>query len=106
MSIAAESGHDFGAWVAHKRKRRINNWLLVLGGLALLGWCFWDTIMVDTDWERMGGALGIGGTLARFFQIDWSLLPKLFVPALETLMMATLGTILGCFLTLPNDWIV
>jgi phosphonate transport system permease protein len=98
------TGHRFEDYLAHKRSRRINNWLLVGGTVAVLGWCFWDTIMVDTDWQRMGGALGIGGTIARFFQIDWSLLPKLVVPALETLMMATLGTILGCVFSLPVAW--
>ncbi|MCO5069968.1 MAG: phosphonate ABC transporter, permease protein PhnE [Rhizobiaceae bacterium] len=105
MSIAAPtSEHGFEAYLAHKRSRRINNWLIVAGGALLLAWCFWDTIMFDTDWQRMGGALGIGGTLARFFQVDWSLAPKLVVPALETLMMATLGTLLGCFLSLPVAW--
>ena len=106
MSIAATlpEKHDYAAWVAHKKKRRVNNWLLVAGAAALLAWCFWDTVMFDTDWQRMGGALGIGGTIARFFQIDWSLLPKLLVPALETLMMATLGTILGCVFSLPVAW--
>jgi phosphonate transport system permease protein len=106
MSIAAapDSEHGFEAYLAHKRSRRFNNWLLFAGGLALLAWCFWDTIMADADWARMGGALGIGGTLARFLLIDWSLLPKLLVPALETLMMATLGTILGCILSLPVAW--
>jgi phosphonate transport system permease protein len=106
MSIAAApvSEHGFDAWVAHKRSRRINNWLIVAGAAAVLAWCFWDTIMFDTDWQRMGGALGIVGTLERFFLIDWSLLPKLFVPALETLMMATLGTLLGCVLSLPVAW--
>lgn len=106
MSIAATlpEKHDYAAWVAHKKSRRFNNWLLVAGTVALLGWCFWDTVMFDTDWERMGGALGIGGTIARFFQVDWSLLPKLLVPALETLMMATLGTILGCVFSLPVAW--
>lgn len=106
MAIAAPpvSGHGFDAWLAHRRSRRINNWLIVLGGLAVLGWCFWDTIMFDTDWARLGGALGIAGTLQRFLWVDWSLAPSLVVPALETLMMATLGTLLGCVLSLPVAW--
>jgi phosphonate transport system permease protein len=102
--VQSVSEHGFGAYLAHKRSRRINNWLLVAVGAALLAWCIHDTIMFDTDWQRMGGALGIGGTLARFVLVDWSLLPKLLVPALETLMMATLGTILGCVFSLPVAW--
>jgi phosphonate transport system permease protein len=105
MSLTAPaSDHGFDAWLAHKRSRRVNNWLLAAAALALLAWCFHDTIMIDTDWERMSGLLGIGGTVARFFVIDWSLLPQLVVPALETLMMATLGTLLGCLLSLPVAW--
>lgn len=106
MAIAAPdaSEHGFDAWVAHKRQRRIGNWLLVAAAMAVLGWCVWDTIVVDTDWARMGGALGIAGTIERFFLIDWSLIPHLLVPALETMMMATLGTLLGCVLSLPVAW--
>lgn len=105
MSASASvSEHGFEAWTAHKRSRRINNWLIVACALAVLAWCFWDTIMVDTDWQRMGGALGVVGTVERFLWVDWSLAPKLIVPALETLMMATLGTLLGCLLSLPVAW--
>lgn len=106
MNMAATSltEHGFEAWLAHKRTRGTKNWLIVAGSVAVLSWCFWDTIMFDTDWARMGGALGIAGTLERFVWIDWSLAPKLVVPALETLMMATLGTILGCVLSLPVAW--
>lgn len=105
MSVSTSvSEHGFEAWVAHKRNRRLTNWLILAGMGIVLAWCFWDTIMVDTDWQRMGGALGIAGTIERFFWIDWSLAPKLVVPALETLMMATLGTLLGCVLSLPVAW--
>jgi phosphonate transport system permease protein len=52
----------------------------------------------------MGGMLGIIGSIQRFLLIDWSLVPLLVVPAIETLMMATLGTLLGCILALPVAW--
>lgn len=94
----------FEVYLAHKRTRRFQNWLLLAGVVAVLAWCVWDTIVVDTDWARMGGALGVFAAIERFFYLDWSLVPHLFVPALETLMMATLGTILGCFLSLPVAW--
>lgn len=102
-SGAPDSG--FATWQSYRKNRRIGNWLLVVATAALLIWCFFDTIMVDTDWGRMGGALGIGATIGRFFDIDFSLLPKLWVPALETLMMATLGTLLGCVFSLPVAWL-
>ncbi|MGS1096662.1 phosphonate ABC transporter, permease protein PhnE (plasmid) [Aquamicrobium terrae] len=94
----------FEAWLAHGRSRRFKNRAILVLSLAVLAWCFHDTVMFDTDWTRMGGALGVVGTLERFLWLDWSLAPSLVVPALETLMMATLGTLLGCVLSLPVAW--
>ena len=65
LASASVSEHGFDAWLAHKRSRRTTNRLIVAATVAVLAWCFWDTIMFDTDWARMGGALGIGGTLER-----------------------------------------
>lgn len=101
--IATETGID--AWHSHVYKRRVTNWMLVVATIAVLLWCVHDTIVFDTDWSRMGGAEGIASALGRFFDIDWSLLPKLVVPAIETLMIATLGTILGCLFSLPVAWL-
>lgn len=63
MSMASASipEHGFDAWLAHKRSRRVKNWLIVAAAAAVLAWCFKDTILFDTDWARMGGALGIAG---------------------------------------------
>lgn len=102
-SYANDTGFD--AWKRHAYKRRVTNWLLIAGTMAVLMWCVHDTIIFDTDWGRMGGVSGVASGFGRFFDIDWSLLPKLVVPAIETLMIATLGTILGCFLSLPVAWL-
>jgi len=106
MSTATAPMPDrgFDAWLAHGRSRRFKNRAILVLSLAVLAWCFHDTVMFDTDWTRMGGALGVVGTLERFLWLDWSLAPSLVVPALETLMMATLGTLLGCVLSLPVAW--
>lgn len=106
MSTATAPMPDrgFEAWLAHGRTRRFKNRAILVLSLAVLAWCFHDTVMFDTDWTRMGGALGVVGTLERFLWLDWSLAPSLVVPALETLMMATLGTLLGCVLSLPVAW--
>lgn len=97
-------GAPYLSYVERKRRRRVNNWVIAACIAVVLGWCIWDTVMVDTDWARVGGALGIIGTLERFFWIDWGLVPSLIVPALETMMMATLGTLLGCVFSLPVAW--
>jgi phosphonate transport system permease protein len=90
--------------IAARRRRRFNNWAILFGVLLIVGWCVEATIIADTDWRRMGGMLGIIGSIQRFLLIDWSLVPLLVVPAIETLMMATLGTLLGCILALPVAW--
>lgn len=87
-----------------RRRRRLKNWAIVIGVLLIMAWCIEATIIVDTEWHRLGGSLGILGALQRFLWLDFSLLPLLLVPALETLMMATLGTLLGCILALPVAW--
>jgi phosphonate transport system permease protein len=101
-TVSEDSG--FAAWKEDARKRRTKNWILLGATILVLLWCIHDTIMFDTDWERMG-VLGVGTAIGRFFDIDWSLLPRLVVPAIETLMIATLGTILGCLFSLPVAWL-
>jgi phosphonate transport system permease protein len=100
--LVADTG--FSAWQTHVHKRRVSSAVLLVATLAVLAWCFYDTILFDTDWARMA-ANGVGTAAGRFFAIDWSLLPKLVVPAIETLMIATLGTILGCVFSLPVAWL-
>ncbi|MBI1384329.1 MAG: phosphonate ABC transporter, permease protein PhnE [Rhizobiales bacterium] len=101
---AAAASEGLARYLANTRRRRLNNWLLFGGAVLVLAWCFWDTIVFDTDWGRMGGLLGVAGTLQRFLWVDWSIAPNLILPAIETLMMATLGTLLGCVLALPVAW--
>lgn len=87
-----------------RRYKYLRNSSIFLGILLFSAWCFNATIIADTDWGRLGGTFGILGGLQRFLMLDYSLLPKLVVPAIETLMMATLGTLLGCVFSLPVAW--
>lgn len=87
-----------------RRRRRATNWAMFIAAALVTAWCVQSTVIADTDWERLGGLLGVLGTLQRFFVLDFSMVPLLIVPAVETLMMATLGTLLGCFLALPVAW--
>ena len=87
-----------------RRSRRLKNWALFFGVLLVIGWCVEATIIADTEWHRLGGLLGVLGAVQRFLWLDWSLLPLLIVPAVETLMIATLGTLVGCVLALPVAW--
>ncbi|MCV6589033.1 MAG: phosphonate ABC transporter, permease protein PhnE [Marinobacterium sp.] len=61
-------------------------------------------IIEDTDWQRIGTLEQVLASIGRFAALDFSLIPHLGVPMLETFMMACLGTLLGLFFSLPVAW--
>ena len=82
---------------------------LVRGGLyALVAivavYCIDTTIVQDTDWERIGSLGSILAGIGEFMGVDWGLIPNLWQPALETIMVATLGTLLGVITCIPAIW--
>jgi phosphonate transport system permease protein len=91
--------------IVAQRKRRLAN-AAAVGAVALLtAWCLHSVVVADTDWSRIGGSLGFLGALQRFLSLDLALAPQLVTPAIETFMMATLGTLLGCLFSLPVAWL-
>jgi len=51
------------------------------------------------------GSLGeVLASAGRFFGIDFSLIPNLFKPAIETFMISCLGTLLGVIICVPAIW--
>lgn len=85
-----------------RRKALIGGVLALL--LLLMAWSIHVTIIEDTDWERMGGMMEVLRAFGRFAAIDTALLPQLIDPALETLMIACLGTFLGLLVCIPAIW--
>lgn len=75
---------------------------LVLAVMALFS--LHTVLFVDTDFSRLSGD-GILRALLRFFDVDFSILPQLLAPALETVLMATLASMLGILLALPAIWL-
>ena len=71
---------------------------------ALVLWSIEAIVIADTDWSRIftGSLLT---TLGRFLQPDLSIVPELFQPALETILMATLATLSGLVLSIPVAWL-
>ena len=65
---------------------------------AAVAWSVYAIVVADTDWT-------ISRTLGRFLEFDVSLLPELVDPAIDTVLMATLATLLGLFLALPVAWL-
>jgi phosphonate transport system permease protein len=72
--------------------------------MALVLWSVNVTIIEDTDWERMGSLGEVLASAGRFFGIDFSLIPNLFEPAIETFMISCLGTLLGVIICVPAIW--
>ena len=61
---------------------------------ALVAWSVEAIVIGDTDWTRITWA-GVVPSAWRFIDFDASILKSLWEPALETVLMATLATILG-----------
>ncbi len=78
-----------------------------VGVLILIAMVLWSvkvTIFEDTDWERMGSIGQVMTSAGRFMGIDFSLVPNLLVPAIETFMISCLGTLLGVIICVPATW--
>ena len=90
--------------IAERRRRRGGHAVIVIALTLLVAWSIDVTIIEDTDWERMGSFKEVFASAGRFVGIDWDLFPNLVKPALETFMIACLGTLLGVFICVPAVW--
>ena len=83
------------------RKVRYTSYLLIF---IVVAWTVEAIVISDTDWSRiLNGSLLT--SLARFLELDWSLVPDLWEPAVETVLMATLATLAGLVLSIPVAWL-
>ena len=88
-----------------KRNRdKVSHSIFFMVMMALVLWSVNVTIIKDTDWERMGSLGEVLASAGRFFGIDFSLIPNLFEPAIETFMISCLGTLLGVIICVPAIW--
>ena len=88
-----------------KRNRdKVSHSIFFMVMMALVLWSVNVTIIEDTDWERMGSLGEVLASAGRFFGIDFSLIPNLFVPAIETFMISCLGTLLAVIICIPAIW--
>jgi phosphonate transport system permease protein len=89
---------------AGRRRSRAARFAAYLVVLALVAWSIYVIVVADTDWNRI-----LNGTLltslGRFLELDWSLLPDLWEPAVETLLMATIATLAGLVFSIPVAWL-
>jgi phosphonate transport system permease protein len=89
---------------AGRRRSRAMRFVSYFFILALVAWSIHVIVVADTDWSRI-----LNGTLltslGRFLELDWSLLPDLWEPAVETILMATIATLAGLVFSIPVAWL-
>jgi len=90
--------------MASRRKQNLIRAVFQVVLLILVAWSVQVTIIEDTDWERMNSFGSVMESAGRFVGIDFGLFANLLVPAIETLVIACLGTFLGLILCIPATW--
>ena len=91
--------------IIEKRNReKVSHCILFIFVMAMALWSVNVTIIEDTDWERMGSLSEVLASAGRFIGIEFSLIPNLLEPAIETFMISLLGTLLGVIICIPATW--
>lgn len=104
MAVTETMDREVGRIIDQRSKSRRVRFLIFLGVMALVVWSVKATIIDDTDWERLITSGNFLESITQFLGIDWALVPNLVSPAIETIMVATLGTLLGVVLCVPAIW--
>lgn len=90
--------------VALRTKKQRIQFGIYLIAFLLIVWSIKATVIDDTDWERIGSFSEILESVSHFIGIDFALIPTLLGPAIETFMIACLGTLLGLIVCIPAIW--
>jgi phosphonate transport system permease protein len=88
---------------SRQRTRRIR-YLSYAVLLIAVAWSIEAIVVTDTDWSRISLS-SLLETAQRFVQLDTAVVPELWEPALETVVMATLATVLGLVMSIPVAWL-
>ncbi|MCE3000532.1 MAG: phosphonate ABC transporter, permease protein PhnE [Betaproteobacteria bacterium] len=92
---------QISAWRNRSRRMRYGTYFMVA---ALIAWSVEAIVIGDTDWDRISWA-SMFKSARQFMDVDFSILGSLLTPAIETALMATLGTLLGLVLAVPVAWL-
>lgn len=93
---------DRWQWTAARPQGK-GGWLGYAALALVIGWVLhWSAAGAQMSWSELAGGMPqIGDFLSRSVPPDWSMLPRLWAPALETIQIAIWGTLLSVILALP-----
>jgi len=101
-------GRDHGgrieALAAARRRQRLQRGSVYLVIAAIVAWSVEAIVVGDTDWSRISWD-GVARSARRFIDFDASIFGELWEPTLQTVLMATLATLLGAFMAIPVAWL-
>ena len=92
-----------GIEAGRQRTRRLR-FLTYAVILIAVAWSIEVIVVRDTDWARITLS-SLLDSAYRFTQLDTSVVPELWHPALETVVMATLATVVGLVMSIPVAWL-
>ena len=92
-----------GIAAGRQRTRRLR-YLSYAVILIAVAWSIEVIVVQDTDWNRIRLS-SLLETAQRFAQLDIAVIPELWKPALETVVMATLATVVGLVMSIPVAWL-
>lgn len=97
---------DRWEWTAG-RPTSTGSWLAYAVLALAIGWVLhWSADGSQMSWSELAGGMPqIGDFLSRSMPPDWSILPRLWAPAMETIQIAIWGTLLSVVLALPLSFI-
>ena len=104
MTASQATEHEAGRIIAARTKAKFAHSLIYIAIMAVAIWSVKTTIIDDTDWARLGSVANVLESIGEFLGVDWGLAVTLWEPALETIMVATLGTLLGVVVCVPAIW--
>jgi len=88
-------------WRNRSRRIRYATYFIIT---VLIAWSIEAIVVGDTDWSRISWASMLKSA-SQFMSVDLSIVGSLMEPALETALMATLGTLVGLLLAVPVAWL-
>lgn len=87
-------------------KERVSAWqkikitMIVLVAISLFGWVLWD---IEIEWARIIDRMlkNIGVIIPQLLKPEWSLINKVLVKILETVLIAFSGTLMASIIAIP-----